>query len=60
MSRRDIDSKTRSPWRGSVTRAALLAERRKPYFIAVGALHLAGPKGLVEILRKRGYVVRQL
>lgn len=37
-----------------------LAERRKPYFIAVGALHLAGPKGLVEILRKRGYVVRQL
>ena len=39
---------------------AWLAERRKPYFIAVGALHLAGPRGLVEILRKRGYVVRQL
>jgi len=37
-----------------------LAERRKPYFIAVGALHLAGPRGLVEQLRKRGYVVRQL
>ena len=37
-----------------------LAERRKPYFIAVGALHLAGPRGLVEILRKRGYLVRQL
>jgi hypothetical protein len=37
-----------------------LAERRKPYFIAVGALHLAGPRGLVELLRKRGYVVRQL
>ena len=37
-----------------------LAERRKPYFIAVGALHLAGPRGLVEMLRKRGYVVRQL
>lgn len=37
-----------------------LAERRKPYFIAVGALHLAGPKGLVELLRKRGYIVRQL
>ena len=39
---------------------AWLGERRKPYFIAVGALHLAGPKGLVELLRKRGYVVRQL
>jgi uncharacterized protein YbaP (TraB family) len=39
---------------------ALLGERRKPYFIAVGALHLAGPRGLVEMLRKRGYVVKQL
>ena len=37
-----------------------LAEPRKRYFIAVGALHLAGPRGLVEILRKRGYVVKQL
>jgi len=37
-----------------------LAERKKPYFIAVGALHLAGPRGLVELLRKRGYVVKQL
>ena len=39
---------------------AWLAERRHPYFIAVGALHLAGPSGLVELLRTRGYVVRQL
>jgi uncharacterized protein YbaP (TraB family) len=39
---------------------AWLAERRHPYLIAVGALHLAGPNGLVELLRKRGYVVRQL
>ena len=30
------------------------------YFIAVGALHLAGPRGLVELLRKKGYVVKQL
>lgn len=30
------------------------------HFIAVGSLHLAGPRGLVEILRKRGYIVRQL
>lgn len=29
------------------------------HFIAVGSLHLAGPRGLVEILRKRGYIVRQ-
>ena len=29
------------------------------YFIAVGALHLAGPRGLIEQLRKRGYVVQQ-
>jgi uncharacterized protein YbaP (TraB family) len=29
------------------------------HFIAVGGLHLAGSRGLVEILRKRGYVVRQ-
>jgi hypothetical protein len=29
------------------------------HFIAVGSLHLAGPRGLVEMLRKRGYVVRQ-
>ena len=39
---------------------AWLAEPRKRYFIAVGALHLAGPQGLVELLRKRGYLVRQL
>jgi uncharacterized protein YbaP (TraB family) len=30
------------------------------YFVAVGALHLAGPRGLLELLRKRGYVVKQL
>lgn len=29
------------------------------HFIAVGSLHLAGPRGLLEILRKRGYIVRQ-
>lgn len=32
---------------------------REPHFIAVGALHLSGPRGLVELLRKRGYVVKQ-
>jgi len=29
-------------------------------FIAVGALHLVGPRGLVEMLKQRGYVVRQV
>lgn len=33
---------------------------RDQAFVAVGALHLAGPRGLVEILKKRGYTVRQL
>ena len=33
---------------------------RDRHFIALGALHLAGPRGLVELLRKRGYIVRQL
>ena len=29
------------------------------HFVAVGSLHLAGPRGLVELLRKKGYLVRQ-
>ena len=37
-----------------------LNDSRQRHFIAVGALHLAGPRGLVELLRKRGYVVKQL
>jgi uncharacterized protein YbaP (TraB family) len=37
-----------------------LTQSKERHFIAVGALHLAGPNGLVELLRKRGYVVRQL
>ena len=34
-------------------------DTRDRHFIAVGSLHLAGPRGLVEVLRKRGYIVRQ-
>jgi uncharacterized protein len=32
----------------------------EPHFVAVGSLHLLGPKGLVELLRAKGYKVRQL
>ena len=36
-----------------------LNDSRDRHFIAVGSLHLAGPDGLVERLRRRGYLVRQ-
>jgi uncharacterized protein YbaP (TraB family) len=39
---------------------AFLLNGRETVFVAVGALHLAGPRGLVEILRRSGYTVRQL
>ena len=37
-----------------------LDDTRDRHFIAVGALHLAGPRGLIALLKKRGYVVKQL
>jgi hypothetical protein len=37
-----------------------LLNGRERVFVAVGALHLAGPRGLVEMLRKRGFIARQL
>ena len=36
-----------------------LTQSKDRHFIALGSLHLAGPRGLIEGLRKRGYVVRQ-
>ena len=32
----------------------------QPHFVAVGSLHLLGPKGLVELLAAKGYKVKQL
>lgn len=37
----------------------LMADGRQ-YLFAVGALHLVGPQGLVEMLRARGYTVTEL
>ena len=37
-----------------------LNRSKERHFIDVGSLHLAGPRGLVEMLRSRGYTVRQL
>ena len=39
---------------------AMLADAQKNEFVLVGALHLAGPEGLIEQLRKSGYTVTQL
>ncbi|HXF78609.1 MAG TPA: TraB/GumN family protein [Usitatibacter sp.] len=33
---------------------------KERHFVAVGALHLSGPRGLLAKLRARGYVVKQL
>ncbi|MGZ5034249.1 MAG: TraB/GumN family protein [Usitatibacter sp.] len=40
--------------------AGYLNDSRERHFVAVGSLHLAGPRGLLEMLRKRGYIVRQM
>ncbi len=36
-----------------------LNRSKERHFIALGSLHLAGPRGLVAMLRERGYIVRQ-
>lgn len=49
-----------------VDRNIRMAERAAPLlktgnaFIAVGALHLIGEQGLVELFRKEGYTVTRL
>jgi uncharacterized protein len=38
-------------------RMVAIAAPDKPVFVAIGALHLGGPRGVLELLRKRGFVV---
>ncbi len=37
-----------------------LNQKNEPHFVAVGSLHLVGPKGLVEMMKARGFKVTQL
>jgi len=43
-----------------VSRIQALTAPRKPVFVAIGALHLGGPKGVLSLLRSAGYQVRKL
>jgi uncharacterized protein YbaP (TraB family) len=40
-----------------VTRMLALAAPNKPLFVAIGALHLGGQRGVLELLRRHGFVV---
>jgi uncharacterized protein YbaP (TraB family) len=40
-----------------VSRMLLIAGPNKPVFVAIGALHLGGPKGVLQLLRQHGFVV---
>jgi uncharacterized protein YbaP (TraB family) len=40
-----------------VARMLQIAAPNKPLFVAIGALHLGGPKGVLQLLRQRGFVV---
>ncbi len=39
------------------TRILAIAAPNKPLFVAIGSLHLGGPKGVLALLGQRGYVV---
>ena len=38
-------------------RMLLIAAPNRPLFVAIGALHLGGPKGVLALLQQHGYVV---
>jgi uncharacterized protein YbaP (TraB family) len=40
-----------------VAKMLQLAAPNKPLFVAIGALHLGGPKGVLRLLRQHGFVV---
>ncbi|WP_233865106.1 TraB/GumN family protein [Paraburkholderia adhaesiva] len=40
-----------------VTRMLSIAAPNKPLFVAIGSLHLGGPKGVLALLRQRGFTV---
>lgn len=42
-----------------VARMLFIADPGKPVFIAIGTLHLGGPRGVLQLLREHGYKVTQ-
>jgi uncharacterized protein len=38
-------------------RVTAIAAPNRPVFMAIGSLHLGGPKGVLSLLRQRGYTV---
>ncbi|MBN3793154.1 TraB/GumN family protein [Burkholderia sp. Ac-20353] len=40
-----------------VARMTAMAASNRPLFVAIGALHLGGPRGVLEMLREQGYRV---
>lgn len=40
-----------------VSRMLLIAAPNKPVFVAIGALHLGGPRGVLQLLRQHGFTV---
>ncbi|OXH88844.1 TraB/GumN family protein [Burkholderia multivorans] len=40
-----------------VARMTAIAAPNRPLFVAIGALHLGGPRGVLELLRQQGYSV---
>jgi uncharacterized protein YbaP (TraB family) len=45
---------------GMASRIEDLLKTKEAYFVVVGAGHLVGDRGMIEILKRRGYLVEQL